>query len=337
MPSTPPPDGRPGGSRTGAGSGRTYYGKRRERGAAAWTPRPATLRLLDAVAAVLRTYVDPITLRQVFYRLVANGVLTKDERAYKRLGDHLVRARRSGRIPWDAIADDSFTEYGPLLHPDGATDFLAWAARQAASDRHLLADWTEDQPVVPLLWVESAGMASSLRSGLSRNAWPVVVATTSGTDSARSKHAAAEAMVERYEKRDQPTVLLHVGDLDEAGLAIFDALVEDLAAFAADLGSPDALAETVRVAVTPEQVDAFGLAARPGKEATVDVIGRHRPPPGGTMAESVQAEALDPADLLAAVEDALLARLDVDRLNASLRLAHEQAAIARAALAPDAE
>jgi hypothetical protein len=47
----------------------------------------------------------PLTLRQIFYRLVGVNGHAKTEQAYQRLGEHVNRARRSGLIPFPAITD----------------------------------------------------------------------------------------------------------------------------------------------------------------------------------------------------------------------------------------
>lgn len=292
-------------------TGRTYTTKGRARGSAPWRPQAKTLVLLTHIDAVLAAYAFPITARQVFYRLVGLGVLAKTERAYDNLCNLLVRARRSGRISWEAIADDSLVRYGPIIH-DGAPGFLSWADRQA--DGHLFADWTEGQAVVPIVWTESDGMASFLRGALASHGWPVEVVSTSGSDSVGPKREMAMGAVDQYAKTGQPTVIGKIGDLDEAGLSIIDSLTEDLLAFADNMGQPDAI--TVEwVALTNDQVVSFGLPTNPGKAAKKARDGRLWTPPGGTMAESVQAEALDPADLTAVVEDWLRGHLDIAELD----------------------
>jgi hypothetical protein len=52
-----------------------------------WTPQAATMALIDQVKTVLAEYRDqlPLTLRQIFYRLVGAYEYEKTEKAYKRL------------------------------------------------------------------------------------------------------------------------------------------------------------------------------------------------------------------------------------------------------------
>jgi hypothetical protein len=94
--------------------------------------------------------------------------------------------------------------------------------------------------------------------------------------------------------------LLHVGDYDPSGVHLFMSLMEDIRAFARDL-NPRAQFEAVRVAILPEHVAAYGLQMAP-KKATDN---RSFEGVDGDADGTVQAEALDPADLAALVESAL--------------------------------
>ena len=73
----------------------------RPRGFAAWCPRPDTLALVAQVQAVLDEYAAhlPLTVRQVFYRLVGAQGFDKTERAYARLCETVGRARRAALLP----------------------------------------------------------------------------------------------------------------------------------------------------------------------------------------------------------------------------------------------
>jgi hypothetical protein len=83
--------------------------KPRVRGLAHWSPQQTTLALLTQVNDVLAEYAAylPLTIRQIFYRLVGSRGYDKTERAYNRLCEMLNRARRDMRISFNAIRDDS--------------------------------------------------------------------------------------------------------------------------------------------------------------------------------------------------------------------------------------
>ena len=91
-------------------------GRTRPRGFAPWSPRGDTLQLLEQVSAVLAEYRDhlPLTIRQIFYRLVGAHDYAKSEHSYARLCEHLNRARRARLISFDVIRDDG----GVISAPD---------------------------------------------------------------------------------------------------------------------------------------------------------------------------------------------------------------------------
>jgi hypothetical protein len=82
---------------------------------------------------------------------------------------------------------------------------------------------------------------------------------------------------------------------------MFDALAEDITAFAADYGNVVAFH---RLAVTPEQVARYGLPTAPPKASSHQTRKQ--------MVATVQAEALDPATLARTVEEGIRDRLDLD-------------------------
>jgi hypothetical protein len=133
----------------------------RVRGFASWTPRADSLALLDLVHAVLAEYAEylPLTLRQIFYRLVGAHGYEKTEQAYNRLGEHLNRARRARIISMDAIRDDG----GAIMRPHCWSSTEEFLETFRSSARRFRLDRTEGQKtrlfvVIP----EAAGMAPQL-------------------------------------------------------------------------------------------------------------------------------------------------------------------------------
>ncbi|MET8629926.1 hypothetical protein ABZW30_40450 [Kitasatospora sp. NPDC004669] len=85
--------------------------------------------------------------------------MAKIERDYKRMCEYVGMARRSGRIPWDAIRDDTQIAVEAPLSFTGPGDFFA--AVEAAVDDYRV-DRQAGQPVRLELWCETAGMAPQL-------------------------------------------------------------------------------------------------------------------------------------------------------------------------------
>ena len=151
-------------------------GRRRPRGYAEWNPHAPTRALIDTVAEILDDYDEhlPLTVRQIFYRLVASYSYEKDEKAYKRLGEHLVRARRAGMVPFGAIRDDGVVTYSETWYggPDDFWDDTACRMRAYRRDRQA------GQRLRLELWCEAAGMAPQLARVADRYSVPVYSATT---------------------------------------------------------------------------------------------------------------------------------------------------------------
>jgi hypothetical protein len=101
--------------------------------------------------------------------------------------------------------------------------------------------------------------------------------------------------------------VLHVGDYDPSGECMFDALAEDVRAFASHYGND---IEFIRLAVTPAHIVQYGLPTAPPKPSTHQTRKR--------MTETTQAEALDPATLAAIVRAGIVERMDIDIYQASL-------------------
>src|SRR3954464_13460273 len=72
----------------------------RPKGYAPWRPQTKSRVLLERVHAVLAEYEQqlPLTVRQIFYRLVGAYRYEKTDAAYERLANLLVRARRARLI-----------------------------------------------------------------------------------------------------------------------------------------------------------------------------------------------------------------------------------------------
>lgn len=285
---------------------RNNGGRVRPKGYAPWRPQAAAQVLLEQVNEVLVEYEEhlPLTVRQIFYRLVGVHGYEKSENAYARLADKLVRARRAEVLPFDAIRDDGIvtlrhTAYG------GIEDFHDETARRARNYRR---DRQAGQLARIELWCEAAGMLHQLNRAAEPFSVPVY--STGGFASL----TAVRAIADRALARNVPTVLLHVGDFDPSGESIFESIAEDAALFVAtDRVIANLEIHASRVALTAEQVAEHDLPTSPPK-ATDSRSDRWD---GGTC----QLEALPPDVLAQIVEDAIFAHMLANPL--ALELAHE--------------
>lgn len=282
----------------------------RPKGYMDWTPQPHVARIVQQVLTILEEYgsYGPMTVRQVFYRLVGNYNYDKTELAYKRLCEYLVKARRAHYIPFDAIRDDGTIELEHLSF-DTRSSFLRWVG--GARKKWFELDRQEGQPQFIELWCEAGGMAPMLQQ--ITKPWHVPVYSTGGFSSVTVNHEVAM----RIADRDRPTVMLHIGDYDPSGESIFTSMSQDIGKFVVEshggtwnhetgetinLKGFDDEAEQPRflprrIALTEEQVATYDLPTAPPKAS--DSRSRN------WIGETTQAEALPP-DLLAEIVTAAI-------------------------------
>jgi hypothetical protein len=200
----------------------------------------------------------------------------KTEADYGKLGKYVNRARRSGLIDWDAIRDDS--NIVPEEPGWDGTDQFWVTVKFMAKDYGL----TPRGDAYIELWVEAAGTVPQIASVA--DDFGVRVIGTGGFSSVTARRDAAlrlEEMAERMGPGD--AVVLLIGDHDPSGASIMDSSASDLLAF-----SRERTPSFERLAVTQEQAEEYELESAPQK--STDRRGEY-------MAETYQAEALDPADL----------------------------------------
>jgi hypothetical protein len=198
----------------------------RVRGLAPWSPQQPTLKLLDTVRAVLAEYRDhlPLTIRQIFYRLVGAHNFPKDERAYSRLVEHLNRARRDGRISFDAIRDDD-AEIVTRIGWNSPRELIEEWQDQA---KYCRLDRQQDQQSRLLFTVEARGMKPQIEAVADDYGVPVIA--SGGFDSLTAKYQLAGSLGEHHEL----TEVLHIGDHDPSGVHLFTSMADDIKALICD-------------------------------------------------------------------------------------------------------
>lgn len=223
-----------------------------------YRPQAKTLSLLAAAQSVLDEYREhwPLTVRQIFYRLIGAHDFPKTEAFYGTLCHHLANARRARVIPFDAIRDDGVTTVR-MEHFDGEDHFRRHVRHLSENyRRNLMAT----QPLHLEVWCEAAGMIHQLAAVAHR--YSIRVYSSSGFDSLTAKKAIADRICEV----GKPAVILHLGDFDPSGESIFDSVAEDVEAFVeADKQAGGVFVNFERVALTVAQVRQFNLPTAPAK------------------------------------------------------------------------
>lgn len=283
--------------------------KPRVRGFADWRPRPDTVALLDLVRAILDEYAAylPLTLRQIFYRLVGVHDYPKTEQGYARLGEHLSRARRAQLIPMADIRDDGGVREGGRGWPS----VEAYLSDLRARAEYFRLDRTLGQSRLLVVVCEAAGMVPQLARVT--DPYDIEVISSGGFESLTEQHNFGRQAAEE----GRLVEFLDIGDHDASGTHRYLSLFENIDAFAGRLGGE---VKYSRLAVTPTQIVDLGLPTAPPKLSDRRAF----------SGETTQVEAIAPDVLADILRDAILARLDHDAYQRVLdREAEDRARLAR--------
>lgn len=246
-----------------------------------------------------------MSLRQVYYRLVAKGQLVNIQKNYKMLGEVISSGRRAGLIDWDAIVDRTrFLRRPP--HWNSPADMLETAASQYREDV-----W-KDQPAYIEVWFEKDALLGIFERACEVRRLPKISCRGYGSDSTWWESA---QRIERICGGGafvfKPAIILHFGDHDPSGLDMTRDIKDRLNMFGVQ--------PTVkRMALTMAQIKRYNPPPNPAKETDsrfadyADKFGN----------ESWELDALSPDVLVGLVEKEVNKYIDGDAWADSL--AHEE-------------
>jgi hypothetical protein len=257
--------------------------------------------LYDIVAAG-----QPMTVRSVFYRAVAAGLVHKNEGEYRQTVDRLlVKMRKGGELPYEWIVDDTRWAQKPDTFSCLDDAVAAWR------DSYQRELW-DGQPSYVEVWCEKHALSGVLSPVTSK--WHVPLLLSHGFFSTTCLHDRGEIM----EDQDRPVTIYYVGDHDPSGVDI----ERNAAAEMRERHAPGADLTVKRLAVTPDQIVEYGLQTRPTKPK--DSRTKKWPYDG-----SVEVDAIDPVVLRRLVEEAITSHLDpvlVDCIRAAEAADHARLA-----------
>lgn len=264
---------------------RTKKNRKPQRPSLNWPP------IVARGAEIVRGYDTPVTLRQLFYRLVAEQAIPNDTSAYGVLSRRTSAARDEGTFP-------DLEDRGRSIHlaaswadpQDAMADFIDWYR----------IDRTEGQEFSVYLAVEKATLISQMEQWFRGRGIPILaMGGYASTSYAHEVRANVDAST-------RPAILLYAGDFDSTGVDIDRSFVEK---------TGNCWAEVVRVALTRDQVDQYDLTINDGKET--DTRSAAFVEKYGELMQ-VELEALDPPALHQLFEDALEPFWDVSTFEDAL-------------------
>jgi len=227
-------------------------------------------------AEIVESYETGVTLRQLYYRLLSEG-LANTKTFYTDLAARSAMWRRAGTFPELVDGTRGIERYASWTSPAAALIDLRAQYRR---------DRTEGQKWSIYLGTEARGLVKQLSSWFGDPLGIPILAL--GGQSSRPFQVDA---LEDIDRQDRPSVLLYAGDLDSSGEKIEEVFTRHVA-----------FDRVERVALTDAQMNAFNLTKLPGMAKDVNAkafIARH-----GSLYR-VEVDALEPTVFRSLFQEAI--------------------------------
>ncbi len=210
---------------------------------------------IAAVNNVISQYSIPLTLRQIYYRLVAKGLIPNRRSAYNGLSAQLVKAREAGEVDENRINDRTRSIEDRAF--DSPEDFLN-AAIWTTKNRFFRRFW-KTQETYCEAWVEKDALSQVIAGAVKD--LNTIVAPSRGY----SSYTYVKDAVYRFQKNRghaERVVILHLTDHDPSGLDMTRDLQDRFNAYSRGFLFS---VELKRVALTIDQVRQYDLIPNPTK------------------------------------------------------------------------
>lgn len=251
-----------------------------------------TQRIIDKAIEALREY-RPMTVRQVYYRLVATQVIDNTRSQYQAVSKALVAARQEGIIPWQWIEDRlrrprKVSMWQDVSHYAEAA--RRWYRRDVwATQEHLVEVWLEKDALSGIFEDILEDYGVTLNVGRGYDGWSSI------------RNAAM-----RYRPWKGEATILYFGDFDPSGRDMVRSLTERVGFFGTSPG-------ITICAILREDIDQYDLPpdfTKPTDSRQRAFVAEH-----GDI--SVELDALPIKVLRERIRDSVESRMDLDALAAT--------------------
>lgn len=219
--------------------------------------RADNLMLISTMDGITEEYMRDgyvLTVRQLYYQLVARDIVPNTERSYKRITSLVNDARLAGMIDWDSI-EDRTREFITRPRWDSGKSIL----NSCSSQFHM--DMWFNQEFRVFVIVEKEALAGVLERVCSEYDVPLLAARgyPSGTV---LRSFVEEDVIPEIESSDQHIIILHLGDHDPSGIDMTRDLRQRIELFAGEYSNSITLE---RIALTLDQIEAQSPPPNPAK------------------------------------------------------------------------
>jgi hypothetical protein len=267
------------------------------------------LTMIDTINEIIADFMGQgftLTVRQLYYQLVAKDLIPNDERSYKRITNLVNDAREAGCIDWDAIEDRTRNFVRRQRWESGQSILKA-----AVNSFHM--DMWEGQDCRPFVIIEKEALVGVLTGVCGRYDVPVLAARGYPSSSVLREFAVEDIIP--HGDAGQNIVILHLGDHDPSGIDMTRDLRERLEMFS-EANNYGFTIEVDRIALNMKQIHERKPPPNPAKVTDARFADYQR----RFGDESWELDALPPQYLVDLVENHIQRYQDADTWNK--RLAH---------------
>lgn len=244
------------------------------------------LVIIDSILEEYRVDGYDLTVRQVYYQMVARGHIENSQKSYKRLADLVNNGRLAGLIDWDMIVDRGRETVTPATWKDPA-EIVKMAAESFAVDK-----WKDQTNHIEVM-VEKQALEGVMIPVCRRLG--IRFTANKGYSSSSTLYEAGKRLL-NYSLDGKTSWVLYLGDHDPSGIDMTRDVEERLNLFAGQ-----AWVNVDRLALNMDQIETLSPPENPAKETD----SRYQSYIDRFGSSSWELDALDPRQLAGIVTDAV--------------------------------
>lgn len=252
---------------------------------------------------------QPLTLRQIFYQLVAKNIIPNTVSQYTMLSKLIKFARIDGLIPWDGLEDRVRTYH----------DLSGWLNQQnfvlddlncflTGYQRNLL----QSQSKKIEIFVEKDALSRLFTKAATEYTVPVSVCR--GFSSVSFLHGYKQRVLRNSNKKN---VLLYFGDFDPSGICMLESMKKTL-----EIDFNLSGITYKRIALVKEDIEKFQLPHDPSALKTSDTRAAAHVKKYGELA--VELDALRPDILISKIKNAIEDEIDKSKFLEEVEKYHDE-------------
>jgi hypothetical protein len=256
-----------------------------------------SLAMLQVITNILEGYRKQgfkLSLRQLYYQLVARDYIPNTQRSYKNIGVLVSNGRLAGVLDWEMIEDRN-RETVSLSHWEDPAEIVAAAARQFRIDM-----WA-NQPYHVEVMVEKDALSGVLEPVC--NELDVSITANKGYSSSSTMYEIGKRL-ENKAIEGKEIVVLYLGDHDPSGIDMTRDVQERLTMLSCETSI-----EVIRVALNIDQVKEWRPPENPAKETDSRYLDYIR----SFGRSSWELDAIEPAELAGLVRSIVREHLDQEQ------------------------